>query len=313
MSKFDYKKELPSLIVTIFNEVDTIEDFLLSVQKQTLAPAELIIVDGQSTDGTVNLIKKIAKNKSLDVKLFVKKGNRSVGRNFAVKKARGDWLAITDAGCVLDKDWLKELWQKQKESQAQVVAGYYQGLAKNAFQEATIPYFLVMPKRAREGKFLPATRSMLIKKSLWQKMGGLSEGLDYNEDFQFANRLKNKGNKIAFAKKAIVYWFPVKNIWQFLQKIYLFAKGDAASGLIRNKVYLIFLRYLIFSAILIFFFNIYLIFSLMVIYLLWAILKNIKYCPRSFLYLPILQVLSDLAVMLGTLSAPIQFIFFNKS
>ena len=207
----------------------------------------------------------------------------------------------------------QELWQKQKESQALVVAGYYQGLAKTAFQEAVIPYFLVMPERIKEKKFLPATRSMLIKKSLWQKMGGLDETLDYNEDYQFANRLKNQGLQIVFSQKAIVYWLPPKNIGQFWQKIYFFAKGDAIAGLIRNKVYLIFLRYLIFLLILLFFSNIYLIFFLMGFYLLWAILKNIRYCSRSFFYLPILQVIADLAVMLATLNGYIQGNLLNKS
>ena len=313
MTKSDYKKEMLSLIVTVFNEVNTIEAFLLSVKKQTLAVTELIIVDAQSTDGTVDLIKNFAKkNKSLKIKLFVKVGNRSVGRNLAAKQSRGQYLAITDAGCVLDENWLKELWHKQKESQVSVVAGYYQGSANSAFQEATIPYFLVMPERIKEKQFLPATRSMLIKKSLWLEMGGLDETLDYNEDYQFANRLKNNGVKIAFSKRAIVYWFPPENIGQFFQKIYLFAKGDAAVGLIRKKVYLIFMRYLMFLGILLFFSNIHLIFLLMALYLLWAVLKNIRYCPRSFFYLPILQVLADLAVMSATLSGYFQSSFANK-
>jgi hypothetical protein len=71
-------------------------------------------------------------------------------------------------------------------------------------------------------------------------------------------------------------------------------------ALIRPKVYLIFLRYLIFLAILVFFPNLYLIFSLIFLYLLWAMMKNLKYCPRSFFYLPMLQVVADVAVMIGT-------------
>jgi len=298
--KSDYKKEMLSLIVTVFNEADTIEDFLLSVQQQSLAPTELIIVDAQSTDNTVNLIKKFAKKTSLNLKLLVKAGNRSVGRNFAARHSRGTYLAITDAGCILDKNWLQELWRKQQTTDAPVVAGYYQGLANTAFEEATIPYFLVMPERVRDGKFLPATRSMLIKKSLWLEMGGLNEKLSVSEDYHLANRLKNKGIKIAFSRKAIVYWLPPSNIKQFFQKIFAFAKGDAATALIRPKVYLIFLRYLIFLAILVFFPNLYLIFSLMFLYLLWAMMKNLKYCPRSFFYLPMLQVVADVAVMIGT-------------
>jgi glycosyltransferase involved in cell wall biosynthesis len=312
VSKSDYKKEMLSLIVTVFNEAETIENFLLSCEKQTLKPNELIIVDAESSDKTVKLIRTFAKKSSLNIKIFIKAGNRSVGRNLAAKKSQGAYLAITDAGCVLDKDWLKELWHKHQESKAAVVAGYYRGLAKNTFQEATIPYFLVMPERLIENKFLPATRSMLIKKSLWQEMAGFEEKLDFNEDYHFAHRLKNKGIKMAFSKKAIVNWLPPKDIYQFIKKIFYFAKGDAASKLIRPKVYLIFLRYLIFLAILLFFFNIYLIFFLIAIYFLWAILKNLRYCHRSFFYLPLLQITADWAVMLGTCSGFLQSNLFNK-
>jgi glycosyltransferase involved in cell wall biosynthesis len=313
MSQFDYKKEMLSLIVTVFNEATTIENFLLSVQKQSLVPGEVIIVDAQSTDCTADLISNFAKNTSLNIRFFIKQGNRSIGRNLAVRKSRGKYVAITDAGCILDKDWLKELWRTQCESQEPVVAGYYWGVANSVFQEATIPYFLVMPERIKEKEFLPATRSMLIKKSLWQKMGGLDEALNYNEDYHLAKRLKNQQVKIAFSNKAIVYWLPPKNLGQFCQKIYFFAKGDAAASLIRSKVYLIFLRYLIFFGILLFFPNNYLIFWLMGLYLLWAMLKNVKYCPRSFFYLPILQLLADWLVMLGTGVGFFQSNLSNKS
>ncbi|NLG06136.1 MAG: glycosyltransferase [Candidatus Pacebacteria bacterium] len=312
MPKSDYKKKTLSLIVTVFNEAETIENFLTSCLKQTLAFDELIIVDAKSTDATVKIIKNFAKKHAVAMRLFIREGNRSVGRNFAVEKSRGQWLAISDAGCVLDKNWLKALSAEQNKTRALVVAGYYQGLAASAFEEASIPYFLVMPDRIQQSQFLPATRSMLIEKSLWEKLGGLNEKLDYNEDYQFAWRLKNLDIKIAFSEEARVYWLPPRNILEFCQKIFNFARGDAFAGLIRKKVYLIFLRYLIFFGILIFFPNFYLIFSLMGIYLLWAIIKNMKYCPRSFFYLPLLQLLADGAVMLGSSIGLIQAIF-NKA
>ena len=267
MPKSDYKKKTLSLIVTVFNEAETIENFLASCFKQTLPFNELIIVDANSTDATVDIIKNFAKKNTVSIRLFIREGNRSVGRNFAVKKSRGQWLAISDAGCVLDKNWLKMLSAEQNKTQARVVAGYYQGLATSTFEEASIPYFLVMPDRIQHSRFLPATRSMLIEKSLWEKMGGLNEKLDYSEDYQLAQRLKNLGIKIAFSEEARVYWLPPRNILEFCQKIFNFAKGDVLAGLIRKKVYLIFLRYLIFFGILIFFPNFYLIFSLMGIYL----------------------------------------------
>jgi glycosyltransferase involved in cell wall biosynthesis len=47
-----------SIITPSLNSVDTIEDTLLSVENQSHADIEHIVVDGDSTDGTVDIIKK---------------------------------------------------------------------------------------------------------------------------------------------------------------------------------------------------------------------------------------------------------------
>ena len=297
----DYKKNSLSLIVTVFNEEQSILALLESYKKQSLLADEMIVVDAGSKDETVNLIKKFSEdNPKLNIKLFIKKGNRSTGRNFAVSKAKVEWIAITDAGCILEKNWLKHLVQEAKSSQSQVVAGYYQGTAKTKIQEAFIPYFLVMPNQLKKVNFLPATRSMLIKKELWNSLGGSDESLDV-EDYQMAKRIEAKGIKIAFAKEAIVYWEAPETWREFWQKTKSFSKGDVEGKVIRKKVYLIFLRYLLGFLSLLFSWQLAIL--LILFYSLWAITKNYQHCPNSWFLLPLVQIFSDLAVMSGVIKA----------
>ena len=96
-----------SLIITILNEEKTIISLLDSILKQKTIPNEVIIVDGGSDDKSVefvnNFIRSLEERRfKLSIKLFLKKGNRSVGRNFAIEKAKHAWIAVTDAGCTLD-------------------------------------------------------------------------------------------------------------------------------------------------------------------------------------------------------------------
>src|SRR3990170_869953 len=91
-----------SLVTTVYNEADSIEFFLNSIKLQSEKPPEVIIIDAGSNDKTQEIIKKFIKgNKMLNIKLFVKSGNRSIGRNEGIKRAKSEIIAVTDAGCIL--------------------------------------------------------------------------------------------------------------------------------------------------------------------------------------------------------------------
>ncbi len=109
-----------SFVTTVLNEENTINLLLESLVAQTKNPDEIIIVDGGSTDRTIDIIQKAkTKNQKLKSKLKIiqKVGNRSVGRNEGIKKATGNIIVISDAGCVLDRDWIKEITKPFNDNQ----------------------------------------------------------------------------------------------------------------------------------------------------------------------------------------------------
>lgn len=308
----------PSLVVTIFNEAENIELLLSSIIGQHLKPLEVVIVDGGSSDQTVEVAqtylqfgngkKPVVKNDIWQItnsdivfKITTKKGNRSVGRNQAIELVEGEWIAITDAGCILDKNWLRELAREAESAKKpEVVAGYYVADPISAFEEAVVPFVLVMPDKVNENDFLPATRSMMVKKSVLKKVGGFDESLSDNEDYALSKKMKKNGAIFAFARKALVIWIPRQTWREFWTMIFRFARGDAFSGIIRPKVLTIYGRYLF----LLWVFSVdkNSAFLMFLIYLYWAYAKNRRYAPHGWYYLPALQVVSDWAVMLGTLS-----------
>jgi len=299
----DYKKIEVSLIATVFNEEQGIEQFLQSYSQQSFSAKEFIIVDAFSSDQTYQIIKKFSEQQpQLKIKLFKKSSNRSQARNFAVTKASGDYLAFTDAGCVLDRFWLENLVQEQVKTKKRVVGGHFRGLAKSRLQEAIVPYFLQLNKKVNKQNFVPTTRSLLIEKKLWLKLGGLNERLNLSEDYDLMLRIKKQKIIWAFASQAIVYWLPPQNYWAFLKKIASFATSDIEAGIVRPKVVLIFLRYLLFLLLILSFKSIFFL-IFFIFYLLWSIYKNKHNAPNSWFYLPILQVSSDLIIMGASLWA----------
>lgn len=307
-----------SFVATVLNEEKSIDGFLQSIFNQSERIDDIIIVDGGSTDNTISAISNFQfpiSNTKARIKLIFKKGNRSVGRNEAIKRASNEIILCSDAGCILDKYWARNITAHFKDPEIDVVAGYYRGNSKTAFEKCLIPYVLVMPDKVRVNDFLPASRSMAFKKSIWEKAGKFPEKYSDNEDYVFAKRLKNINAKIIFEEKAIVDWIPRGNIKDAFMMFYRFAKGDSESGIFRPKVFLIFLRYIIVLALSFLFYisKSNLLLSILclvfVAYVSWSIVKNFKYVKlfAAVYYLPLIQVSSDLAIMLGTIRGLIPF------
>ena len=308
-----------SIVVTFFNEAENIISFLESVERQSVLPDEVVLVDGGSTDATVEKINqfiKVRKSK-ITYQIVVKTGNRSVGRNEAIRRAKNEIIACSDVGCTLDSNWLENITEPFKDKDVDVVAGYYDAKADTNFQKSLTPYVLIMPDEVNPDTFLPATRSMAFRKSIWKKIGGFDESLSNNEDYVFARMLKNSGATMVFAGDAIVHWMPRRNFRESYTMFWRFALGDAEAGILRPKVLFIFLRY---------FFGFYLIgLTLLyrsiiplillglsiVAYIAWSIFKNYRYVKNAsaISYLPSLQLMSDAAVLSGTLRGGISKAF----
>lgn len=304
-----------AFVTTVYNEEENIELLLESLRKQSKKPDEIIIVDGGSKDKTVYIARNWIKNlKSENLKkgfrLIIKEGNRSKGRNEGVRKSKSDVIISSDSGCVLDKNFIRNISQPFNNPKIDVVAGFYKGLTDSIFQRALIPYILVMPDRVNKKNFLPAARSMAFRKTIWKRVGGFPTEYSQNEDFVFAKRLREVGSNMVFRKNAIVYYIPRKNILESFIMFFKFAYGDAQSGILRPKVFLILLRYILVVWLLIYsyFFRLAFITKailyILLLYIVWSIWKNYRYVKskKAIVILPTLQIVSDIAIILGTIS-----------
>ncbi len=306
-----------SFIATVYNEEKTIEALLRSIANQSVLPDEVIIVDGGSSDVTASIISNFKfpiSNKPIKLKVIIKKGNRAVGRNEAIKNAYGNIIVCSDAGCILDKNWVQNITAPFLLKNVDVVAGYYAAKPKSLFQKCVVPYVLVMPDKVDPNTFLPASRSMAFKKNVWEKTGGFPEKYYHNEDYVWAQKLRREKFSIVFARNAIVFWEPRKNLKAAFVMFYRFALGDTEAGIFRPKVIFLFARYFFYFFLLCLYFIFqlyairYLLYALLVLYLAWSVKKNYRYIkhPGAIFILPILQVTSDIAILTGSSMGTVQ-------
>jgi GT2 family glycosyltransferase len=79
--------------------------------------------------------------------------------------------------------------------------------------------------------FLPSSRSVLFRRSAWERAGGYPEWLDYCEDLVFDLALKQAGCRFAFAPRAVAWFRPRGSFRAFFRQYYLYARGDGKANL----------------------------------------------------------------------------------
>lgn len=90
------KAPLISIITVVYNCVSSIEETILSVINQTYSNLEYIIIDGGSTDGTVDIVKKYAEK----ITFWMSESDNGVydGMNKGIDRANGEWINFMNAG-----------------------------------------------------------------------------------------------------------------------------------------------------------------------------------------------------------------------
>ena len=293
-----------SVVITVLNEEQSIVPLLDSLFSQVLLPKEIIIVDAGSSDNTLQLIDEYKKqHKKISINVFEKKGIfRSAGRNLGISKATHNWVAVTDAGVICDKNWLKHFSEKilsytkqNQKTELLSVAGFYHISATNTWQEIFGWYIGVSPQDFNEQTFLPSSRSVAFTKQVWQKAGKYPEHLNTCEDLVFAKQLKDK-TQMLIEKKAIVLWKMPSDMTSYLQTISGYVQGDVQAGYKPHikKILIVWLR--------LFFFV-----SLPVLGLLFYLfypqykfkLRN-EALKASRVEIAIVQLLTDLGIIVGS-------------
>jgi glycosyltransferase involved in cell wall biosynthesis len=234
-----------TLIATVLNEGDNIDGLMESIASQSRLPDEVVIVDGGSTDDTVARIEHYSNR--LPLRVVVEPGcNISRGRNRALAEARGDIIAVTDAGVRLVPCWLEAITELLCQDPAvMVVGGFFRADPQTTFEIAMGATVLPLEDEIDSRTFLPSSRSLAFRRRLLEQVGGYPEWLDYCEDLVFDMRLQAVASPFTFEPAAVAYFRPRQSLKAFFVQYYRYARGDGKADLWRKRHLVRYVTYLV--------------------------------------------------------------------
>ena len=195
-----------SVIIPTYNSASKIKKCLKALEEQRFPREryEVIVIDDGSTDETGLIAARF------DIHYYYQENKGpAVARNCGAEIAKGDIILFTDADCIPDRNWIKEMVSPFKNREIVGVKGAYRNNQKTLWArfaqiEFCERYDLLLTKDYID---MIDTYSAGYRKDVFDLMGGFDESFPVpnNEDTDLSYRMSLNGYKMVFNPNAVVW------------------------------------------------------------------------------------------------------------
>jgi succinoglycan biosynthesis protein ExoA len=227
-----------SVIVPVRNEAAFIGDTLRQLLEQNYDPTsfEILVVDGQSNDGTQAIVSRMASQHGHVRLLDNPQRLSSAARNLGIRNSRGDVILVVDGHCEIpSSSVLRSVSDAFLESNADCL-GRPQPLS---VQNGTALQRAIAAARASrlghhpesfiysdQPQFVPAKSvAVAYRRSLFDEVGYFDEEFDAHEDGEFNYRCDAAGLKCYFTPDIAVNYFPRSTLRGLFWQIVRYGRG----------------------------------------------------------------------------------------
>lgn len=161
-----------SFIVPAYNEERCIRSCLSALRSQTGTSFEIILVDNNCTDGTVDQASTLC-----DQIVICREQGIGAARNAGAKQARGRYLAFIDADAEVSSWWLEGAVRHLKEVQSDSLSGWNYFAEKNPFlflyfNSYSVVFMMIFMISLLLRRPVVVGNNLLIERNLFFKAGG---------------------------------------------------------------------------------------------------------------------------------------------
>ena len=204
MSKNENKYKI-SVVIPTLNRINTLQRALDSVINQTYKPAEIIVVDNGSSDGTLKFLRKQYPKITI---LTENKIGVSSARNKGIKKSINQWIALLDS----DDAWHPRKLEIQT-SMLDSALKEYNLIHTDEVWFRNNKHINQMKKHKKQGGYIferclslccISPSSVLFKKNILDKVGLFDESLPVCEDYDMWLKICSS-EEVLFAQDKLTY------------------------------------------------------------------------------------------------------------
>ena len=223
---------LVTVVIPARNEESSIGPCLDSVLAQDWTNLQVLVVDGDSEDGTVAVLRRYAEQ---DPRVAVLSNPRRlipISLNIAVSHAKGEWLVRIDAHAKVPADYVRLAVQQLMTGRYGAVGGRKDGVGRTAEGKAIAA---VMASRFGVGgsTYHHGTERATVDHvpfgayptALVRELGGWDENLRVNQDFEFDYRVRQSGHDILFHPALHIEWESRQSIADFARQYHRYGGG----------------------------------------------------------------------------------------
>ncbi len=228
-----------SVVIPVLNEKRHIEGLLASLlaQEYPSAAYEILVVDGGSTDGTVEIVNRLAGGHPNLRLLENPRRLSSSGRNVGARAAKGDVVLFVDGHCEIpDELLLRNLCNLFAETSADVICRPQplEVLGEGELQRAIAvarsswlghnPFSLIFAVE-KEGFVDPQSSGAAYTRLVFERVGYFDETFDACEDVDFNLRAKKAGFKAYTSPAVAVRYHPREDIDSLYRQMLRYGSG----------------------------------------------------------------------------------------
>jgi glycosyltransferase involved in cell wall biosynthesis len=178
-----------TIIVAVYNAKETLQQCIDSVVKQSYQHVELILIDGGSTDGSLDVIKQNKHN----ISYWVSETDTGIYNawNKGLAKATGDWIAFLGADDFFaDEQVLERMAEELAKTPQHIRVVYGKIMLLNSNGEALFsagePWDIVK-KQFKKFMVIPH-QGVFHKRDLFSELGLFDESFKITGDYEFLLR-----------------------------------------------------------------------------------------------------------------------------